>query len=154
MSKSIRPVKNETIYSRIWSKSKQFPQSLYQGSQAPPIGSGSAVAALASGGIGSVAMMVAHHLAEVSEEKRQVVVAIGSWMPGALNSDPAWGNLGSYAGEQTIFLVVWLISWGILHVGLNRRHVQARTIFFSMFGLFTLATALAWHPLFPYLRLR
>jgi hypothetical protein len=142
------------FYSRLWDRLKTFPSGLYRGSQNPPATSGVAAAALLSGGIGAVAMMVTHHFAELSKANNKLVIAMGSWIPGALNPDPMWGNLENYAGKEMMFFVGWLLSWAILHPLLKNRQVKPSTLIFGLFGLFTLATAMAWHPLFPYLSLQ
>ena len=146
-------VHQEPLYSRTWRGLKRFPQQLSQGATRSPATSGPAAAALISGGVGAVTMMVAHHLADTSSQREAVIRSIGSWIPGATNPDPLWGNIGSYAGKETCLLMGWLISWAILHGCLQDKQVRPRTIFVWMLGLFTLATAMSWHPLFPYLPL-
>ncbi len=146
-------VASEPLYTRFWNRLKRFPQILHQGSHNPPATSGPAAAFLISGGIGAVTMMVIHHLSDTSKDRENVVRTIGSWIPGSVNPDPMWGNIGSYAGKETFMLIGWLFSLGILYPLLKNKQVKPRTIFFWLFGLFTLATAMAWHPLFPYLPL-
>lgn len=143
----------EPSYRRAWTELKQFPRVLHEGSHHPPTVSGPAAAALISGGIGAVTMMVVHHLSDTSKQREDVVRAIGSWIPGSINPDPLWGNIGSYAGKETCLLLGWLVSWIILHQILKHQQVKPRTLFVWMLGLFTVATAMAWHPLFPYLPL-
>jgi hypothetical protein len=143
------------IYVRLWNWFKQFPGALNQGSKkAAPSTSGPAAAALFSGGIGAVLMMATHHFAEISKANNQLVIKMGSWIPGAMNADPMWGNLENYAGKEMMFFIGWLVSWPILSLLLRNRQMKPRTIFVTLFGLFTLATAMAWHPMFPYLSLK
>jgi hypothetical protein len=146
-------VASEPFYTRFWNRLKRFPQILHKGSHNPPATSGPAAAFLISGGIGAVTMMVIHHLSDTSKDRENVVRTIGSWIPGSVNLDPMWGNIGSYAGKETLMLIGWLVSLAILYPLLKNKQVKPRTIFFWLFGLFTLATAMAWHPLFPYLPL-
>jgi len=146
-------VASEPLYTRFWNRLKRFPQILHQGSHNPPATSGPAAAFLISGGIGAVTMMVVHHLSDTSKDRENIVRTIGSWIPGSVNLDPMWGNIGSYAGKETFMLIGWLFSLAILYPLLKNKQVKPRTIFFWLFGLFTLATAMAWHPLFPYLPL-
>ncbi len=146
-------VASEPLYTRFWNQLKRFPQVLHQGSHNPPATSGPAAAFLISGGIGAVTMMVVHHLSDTSKDRENIVRTIGSWIPGSVNLDPMWGNIGSYAGKETFMLIGWLVSLAILYPLLKNKQVKPRTIFFWLFGLFTLATAMAWHPLFPYLPL-
>ena len=149
----VRPVGSEPIYTRLWNGFKQFPKGLHQGSSVAPTVSGPAAAALISGGIGAVAMMMTHHFAEISKANNQFVIEMGRWIPYAMNPDPMWGNLENYAGKEMMFFVGWLVSWPILHPVLRHRQVKPRTLLGWLFGLFTLATAMAWHPLFPWLSL-
>ncbi|MGB8701050.1 MAG: hypothetical protein WCD18_16680 [Thermosynechococcaceae cyanobacterium] len=155
MQKSLtRPQKSEPIYTRLWNGFKQFPASLHKGSVNAPSSSGPAAAALISGGVGAVCMMATHHFAELSKANNQIVIAMGSWIPGAMNPDPMWGNLENYAGKEMMFFIGWWVSWPVLYLLLRNRQLKPRSIFMSLFGLFALATAMAWHPLFPYLTLK
>jgi hypothetical protein len=146
---------NPPIYSRIWNQLKQFPGFLSQGSSQAPATNGMAAAALISGGIGAVMMMVSHHISDTNKGFETILhKTIGAWMPGAVNGDPMWGNIGSYAGKETVMLVSWLVSWAVLHLWLRDRTVKPRTIFFWLMSLYAIATAMSWHPLFPYLPLQ
>ncbi len=141
------------FYTQIWNGLKQFPKGLHEGSKNPPTTSGGATAFLISGGIGAAAMMVAHHLSDTSKAREAFLKNLGSWIPGSVSTDPMWGNIGSYAGKETVMLVGWLGSLIILYPLLKNRDVKPRTIFFWLFSLYTLAAAMSWHPLFPYLPL-
>ncbi|NJM46162.1 MAG: hypothetical protein HC860_08250 [Alkalinema sp. RU_4_3] len=143
------------IYSRLWTQVKQFPGLLSRGSDHAPEKSGMAAAALISGGIGAVMMMIIHHISDTNKDFEQILhKTIGAWMPGAVNADPMWGNIGSYAGKETVMLVGWLGSWALLHFALRDRQVIPRTMLFWMISLYAIATAMSWHPLFPYLPLQ
>ncbi|MGK7945802.1 MAG: hypothetical protein AB4058_15175 [Microcystaceae cyanobacterium] len=145
----------EPFYGQIWRNIKRFPQFLHQGNANPPQLSGEAAAAFLSASIGAIAMMIAHHLADADQSKviQKKLLILGSWIPGADNPDPLWGNIGNYTGKETVLLLAWLISWIILYVLLKDRQVKTVTLFVWMIGLMTLATAMCWHPLFPYLPL-
>jgi hypothetical protein len=151
---STSSIQSVPIYSRLWTRLKQFPSGLHQGASLPPQTSGAAAAALLSGGIGAVTMMLTHHYAELSKANNQFVIQIGSWIPGAMNQDPMWGNLENYAGKEMMFFVGWWVSWAILHPLLKHRQVKPRTLILGLLSLFTIAAAMAWHPLFPYLSLK
>ncbi len=143
------------IYSRIWNQLKQFPSGLSRGADQSPETSGMAAAALISGGIGAVMMMVSHHISDTNKGFETLLhKTIGAWIPGAVNADPMWGNIGSYAGKETIMLVGWLGSWAILHLWFKDKQVKPRALFFWLMGLYAIATAMSWHPLFPYLPLQ
>jgi hypothetical protein len=145
---------NLPIYSRLWNAFKRFPKDLHQSPGRSPQTSGPAAAALLSGGIGAFAMMVTHHYAELSKANNAFVIQMGAWIPYAMNPDPMWGNLENYAGKEMMFFVGWLVSWAILHPILKNRQVSPRVLILGLLGLFTVSTAMAWHPMFPYLSLQ
>ncbi|WP_412973440.1 hypothetical protein [Pseudanabaena sp. PCC 6802] len=132
---------------------KRFPQGLAAGSERSPEVSGPAAAASIAAAIGCFTMMVAHHLSDTSKAREAFLLQLGSWIPGATNPDQMWGNIGSYAGKETMLLIGWLLSWPILYSLLKHKQVKSRTIFFWMFALIAAATAMSWHPLFPYMPL-
>ncbi len=141
------------IYGRVWATLKQFPAGLATGSDKPPATSGPAAAALISAGIGCFTMMVSHHLADTSKEREKFIWGLGKWIPGSDTGDKLWGNIGSYSGKETMLLVGWLVSWIVLHNLLKNKQVKTRTIFLWAFGSIVAATAMSWHPMFPYLPL-
>jgi hypothetical protein len=141
------------IYSRIWNRLKGFPQFIQRGARNPPQTSSSAAAFLISGGMGVLIMMIMHHLADTSPAVEVILTNIGNLTPGSISGDLAWGKIGSYGGKEACLLISWLVSLSILYPLLKNRQIKPRTIFLWMFGLYTLSTAMAWHPLFPYLSL-
>jgi hypothetical protein len=141
-------------YTRFWNWSKQFPTILATGASAPPETAGIAAAALISAALGAVMMMACHHLTHTSVDIEQSIEWLGSWIPGSQSTDPVTGNIGTYAGIETVLLLGWLVSWVILHDLLQHRQVRTRTIFFGTFGLLVVAIVMCWHPLFPYLPLQ
>ena len=144
---------NEPFYGKFWSNLKRFPSGLSEGSETPPSVSGPAAAALISAAIGCFTMMVTHHLSDTSKATEKLVWSIGTWIPGSKTNDELWGNIGSYTGKETMLLVGWLVSWQILYTLWKNKNIKSRTIFFWMFALLVAATAMCWHPLFPYLPL-
>lgn len=148
-------LKSEPFYGQIWTSLKSFPGGLATGAKNPPTTSGPAAAALVSAGIGCFTMMVTHHISDADKSKatEKFVHSLGAWIPGSYNPDPVWGNIGSYTGKETMLLVGWLVSWVILSFVWKDKQIKSRTIFFWMFLLFVAATAMSWHPLFPYLPL-
>ncbi|QLE55067.1 hypothetical protein [Nostoc sp. TCL26-01] len=144
---------SEPIYSRFWNYLKRFPRTLAEGSQNPPHSSGLAAAALISAGIGCFTMMVIHHLSDTSKAREKMIWELGKWIPGSDNPSKLWGNIGSYTGKETMLLLGWLISWAILSMLWHNKQIKSRTIFFWMSVLIIAATAMSWHPLFPYLPL-
>jgi hypothetical protein len=148
-----KSISSEPIYGRIWRRTKVFPGYLARGATIAPSVSGPAAAAYISAGIGGFAMMVAHHLSDTSKEREAFLKILGNWIPGANSADKLWGNIGSYAGKETVLLIAWLLSWLILHQFWKHKQIKANQIFFWFFALFIAATAMSWHPLFPYLPL-
>ncbi|MBE9218429.1 hypothetical protein PN451_09640 [Dolichospermum planctonicum CS-1226] len=143
----------QPIYGRFWQSCKQFPRFLAAGSNHPPTVSGPAAAALISAAIGCFTMMVAHHFSDTNKNIEKMIWSLGSWIPGSHNPSKMWGNIGSYSGKETILLISWLVSWAILSLLWNNKKIKSRTIFFWLFALMVAATAMSWHPLFPYLPL-
>ncbi|HAT12554.1 MAG TPA: hypothetical protein DCS91_02160 [Microcoleaceae bacterium UBA11344] len=144
---------NEPFYGKFWSKLKQFPNGLSEGAETAPNVSGPAAAAIISAAIGCFTMMVSHHLGDTSKATNEWLWNLGSWIPGSKTNDELWGNIGSYTGKETMLLVGWLVSWPILHTLWKNKNIKSHTIFFWMFSLLVAATAMSWHPLFPYLPL-
>jgi hypothetical protein len=124
------------IYSKVWNSLKGFPAILSKGSDNAPATNGPAAAALISGGVGAMTMMIVHHFCDTNA-----------------GFDPMWGNIGSYAGKETTLLLGWLISWPILYFLLKDKQLRPRTIFFWLLGLYTVAASMAYHPLYPYMPL-
>ncbi len=141
------------LYSLIWERIKLFPQGLAAGSQTPLSSSGPAAAALISAGFGCFVMMLNQHLTVIFKVWDNVVWTMGSWIPGSHHPSKLYGEIGSYSGKETILLVGWLVSWLILYQLWRHRDIKARTIFFWLLAFFVAATAMSWHPLFPYLPL-
>jgi hypothetical protein len=144
---------NHPWYGKLWSNLKKFPQFLAEGSKNPPVKSGPAAAALISAGIGCFAMMVTHHISDTHKSFEKIVWSWGYWIPGSNNSDQMWGNIGSYSGKETVMLVSWLISWAILYPFLKDKNIKGTKIILITISLVVAATAMSWHPLFPYLPL-
>ncbi|MFH7024615.1 MAG: hypothetical protein ACHBN1_04250 [Heteroscytonema crispum UTEX LB 1556] len=147
--------KSEPFYGRFWNTLKTFPSALSKGSAKAPSTSGPAAAALVSAGIGCVTMMICHHFSDGDKSKQveNLLWSLGSWIPGSHNPSKLWGNIGSYTGKETMLLLGWVVSWVILYSLWKDKQIKSRTIFFWMFFLFVAATAMSWHPLFPYLPL-
>jgi hypothetical protein len=152
-ARSERLANPEPIYGRAWKQFKQFPKILSQGSKHPPDGSGVAASAFISAAIGCFTMMVVHHLGDTSKAREALIWKLGAWIPGSNNPSKLWGNIGSYTGKETMLLVGWLLSWVILHQLWKHKQIKSNSIFFWMFALMIAATAMCWHPLFPYMPL-
>jgi hypothetical protein len=152
-SSSTKRDRHTPWYGQVWAQVKRFPGVIAAGNQKPPIASGLGAAALLSAPIGCAAMMIAHQLADTSKDREAFIYTLGHWIPGSRNPDPMWGSIGSYSGKETILLIGWLVSWLALGLLWRGKSIRTRTLFLGMLGLGVLATAMCWHPLFPYLPL-
>jgi hypothetical protein len=60
------------------------------------------------------ALLLADKIANRSKPFETLVYGFGKWIPGAIGSGPG-GNIGPYSGKEIIALIVWLLSWVVLH---------------------------------------
>ena len=148
-----RPNEFEPIYGKIWHHAKHFPTALSAGAKHPPTVSGPAAAALISAAFSCFLLMVNQHFASAFKVWNEIVWNLGSWIPGARNPDPLYGEIGSYSGKETVMLIGWLVSWFVLSKLWQHQQIKPRTIFFWMFVFIAAATVMNWHPIFPYLPL-
>ena len=108
----------------------------------PSLPSGAAAAAIVSAATGLLALAVTQVVTHVSAEATRAVFALGKlWMPGA-------EGIGPYSGKETIALMVWLASWGILHTVWRRREVNLVVIGTIALVLVGVATTLIWAPVY------
>lgn len=140
-------------YIRLGNKFKNFPQALARGSSHPPATSGAAAAALVSAAFACFVMMVNQHITSIIPAWNEIIWNFGDWIPGSRNSDPLYGEIGSYSGKETVLLVTWLAGWLLLLLFWSEREIKGSTVFFCLFFLLVAATVMNWHPLFPYLPL-
>src|ERR1051325_6872717 len=78
---------------------------------------GEAVAALLAAGIAMLTLACVNQLTAGSDAFNAWVHGIGKlWMPGAQ-------GIGPYSGKETLSVVAWLVSWGILHPALRAREL-------------------------------
>jgi len=151
LRKPISP--NAPVYRKLWEALKQFPGALSRGAQTPPDTSGPAAAAILSATFACFFLMVNQHLTTLFPSHKEVVWTLGAWIPGSHNPDPVYGAIGPYAGKETLLLVGWLASWGLLHWLWRDRNIRPRTVFFWMIFFLIAAVVMNWHPLFPYMPL-
>ncbi len=99
---------------------------------------GPACAALIAAALGPLALAASHLVAEHSEAGKSWIHAWGkAWMPGA-------SGIGPYSGKETLALMVWLLSWLLLHLLLANRRSSLRVsgiLFLLGIGA---ATTLLW----------
>lgn len=106
---------------------------------------GAAVAALLSAMLGMLTLAVVNVFTAASPAFNTWVHGIGKlWMPGA-------EGIGPYSGKETLSLVAWLGSWGVLHLTIGRRDLElSRWLIVFLVGV-GIATTLIWPPVFEYL---
>jgi hypothetical protein len=103
---------------------------------------GAAQAAFLSAMLGVLALALVNLGAQSSAAFKALVHKMGKlWMPGA-------EGIGPYSGKETISLVVWLLSWWILHLMLRDKEWDQKVVIgFFLVGI-ALATTLLWPPVF------
>ena len=103
---------------------------------------GAAQAAVLAVMIGVLTLAFVNLGTEVSDGFKEMVHGVGKlWMPGAQ-------GIGPYSGKETLSLLAWLISWGLLHSFLRKRELNhRRALVIFLIGM-ALATTLIWPPIF------
>jgi hypothetical protein len=110
----------------------------------PRRATGEAVAALLAAMIGMLTLAVVNQFTAISPAFNTWVHSVGKlWMPGA-------PGIGPYSGKETLSVVGWLVSWGVLHAGLKTRELTlSRWLIAFLVGV-GLATTFIWPPVFEY----
>jgi len=93
---------------------------------------GKCQAALIAAAIGSLALSVAHLMAEVS-----------SGIKSALELNKA---LGPYSGKMAVAVILWLVSWAILSPLLSRQRLEMKSVLYFFIFIMALATLLVYPP--------
>src|SRR5262245_49896861 len=107
--------------------------------------SGPAIAAMYATALGMLAMGIVNVFTEASAPFKDFVHAIGkAWIPGAQ-------GIGPYSGKETTLLVVWLLSWVVLHFALRRRDLPIKPWAIGFLAAIGVATTLLWPPVFGFL---
>ena len=105
-----------------------------------PLTTGPATAALIGAGLGVLALALSHLFSEASVSFKEAMQALGNlWMPGAQ-------GIGPYSGKETVGLVVWLLSWTLLHLVLRKREVNLVVTGVITLVLVGVATTILWPP--------
>nr|BAL56687.1 hypothetical conserved protein [uncultured Gammaproteobacteria bacterium] len=102
--------------------------------------SGPLVAASTSVLFAVFTLLVTHHLSRLTPELEQAIFAFGAWIPWAHGTGPD-GNIGSYAGKETLAALVWAISWVGFHLAWRRLDFDLRIwlwVFVIALGTLTL----------------
>ena len=105
-----------------------------------PLTTGPAAAALIGVAGGILAVALSHVLSEASASFKEGMQVLGNlWMPGAQ-------GIGPYSGKETAGLVVWLLSWMLLHLALRKREVNLVMTGIVTLVLVGVATTILWPP--------
>lgn len=107
---------------------------------------GPLVAATMAPVLGFFTLMLSHHISRLSASLDQLVHAYGHWIPGSLGSGPD-GSIGSYAGKETLALVVWFVSWGIFHYFWREQDLSIATWIPWFLGTLSLIILGFFHPI-------
>jgi len=101
---------------------------------------GVAQAAILAAMLGLLALSLVNLGTEMSDAFKTTVHNIGKlWMPGAQ-------GIGPYSGKETISLLVWLVSWFLLHGILRTKEWNAQTVLAIFLVGIAIATTLLWPP--------
>lgn len=103
---------------------------------------GPAQAALLSAMLGCLTLALVNLGTEMSGTFKGFVHQTGKlWMPGA-------EGIGPYSGKETLSLVVWLLSWLILHQILRSKQWNHTAVIVVFLAGIAVATTLLWPPVF------
>ena len=103
---------------------------------------GAAQAAVLATMIGLLTLAVVNLATDTSKAVQNRVHDIGKlWMPGA-------AGIGPYSGKETLALVAWLLSWGILHFILRKKEWSNKVVIVIFLLGIAVATTLIWPPIF------
>jgi hypothetical protein len=101
---------------------------------------GAAIAAYLAAAIGSLVLAVVAFASDLSKPFEQMVFGIGKlWIPGA-------AGIGPYSGKETLGLLAWLVSWGILHFSLRKHQLDGRLWLIVFLVGMGVASTLVWPP--------
>lgn len=103
------------------------------------------VAAMLGATIGLLVLALSQIGSELSDAFRDAVFDLGkAWIPGA-------EGIGPYSGKETLMLVGWLASWGLLHLGLRNKILDLRTWFGTALVILFVSTFLMWPPVWHWI---
>lgn len=101
---------------------------------------GAAQAALLGAMLGILTLSLVNFGTELSEGFKTAVHNVGKlWIPGA-------EGIGPYSGKETLSLVVWLVSWFVLHRLLRAREWNNQIVVALFLIGIASATTLLWPP--------
>jgi hypothetical protein len=96
---------------------------------------GPVVAALMAVLCGEFALLLADKISNRSKAFESSVYSLGKWMPGATGTG-ADGSIGPYSGKETIALIVWCLSWALLHAAMRKASPSvAKGLYVFLIGL-------------------
>lgn len=110
----------------------------------PPV-SGPLIAATLSPVLGFYTLMISHHVSRVTPALDKMVHAYGYWIPGSQGIGPD-GSIGSYAGKETLALMVWFFSWAIFHFLWRHKELSVSRWMPIFLGAIAFVTLCLFHP--------
>ncbi len=101
---------------------------------------GASAAAILGASLGLLILGIIVLLTELNTSAKEFVFSMGkAWIPGAQ-------GIGPYSGKETVLLLGWLASWGVLHLVLRERNVNVRVTFGIAAAMIAAALLLIWPP--------
>ncbi len=106
--------------------------------------SGEAIAALMGPMFGLLAFSIANYIWEATRwdplrDVTPLYLRIGIWIPYS-------SKIGPYAGKETILLLVWLVTWGVLHLVLREKELRVAPWAIAFLIGIAAAVLLLWPP--------
>lgn len=108
--------------------------------------SGPIIAASLAALLGMLTLVITHHISRLTKGLDKLIHSYGYWMPGATGSGPD-GSIGSYSGKETLALLIWGVTWIILHFLWRKQNLSLRAwvpFFLGFLGFLVLGL---FHPL-------
>lgn len=108
--------------------------------------SGPAIAATVSLLLGFYTLMITHHISRLTKEMDKLIHSYGYWIPGSTGIGPD-GNIGSFAGKETLAILVWGLSWAIFHLLWRKQDLPVYRWLPIFLGALLLVTLGFIHPI-------
>jgi len=108
--------------------------------------SGPAIAVTLSLLLGFYTLMITHHISRLTKEMDKLIHSYGYWIPGSTGIGPD-GSIGSFAGKETLALLVWGVSWVIFHLLWRQQDLPVRNWLPIFLGALLLVTLGFIHPI-------
>lgn len=102
--------------------------------------SGEIVATLLSVWLGLASLVCSHIWSMAKPDRANLfLLKMGVWIPG-------WEKIGSYAGKETIGLIVWIVSWLLLFFLLKNREFSLKHWLYAFVAGMIIIVVFIWPP--------